>query len=159
MGVRMSCSRRPLAGSGYVKPDNPALEVQNNCALAALMAAREEQDSALQGMWTSGDHKMETILPPPPPVYTIPPSDTCFEVDGHFYKVPDVERALELNKSFTELAEERAKEEAKWAAHWTDPSAIAVVSTHVSEPMISETKIESTDDTDTLPIIEITELS
>lgn len=169
MGVRMSCSRRPLAGSGYVKPENPMLEVQNNCALAALMAAREEQDSALHSMWTGGPTADTTL---PPPVHTVPPSDTGFYVDGHFYKVPDVERAEALHKSLTELAEERAKEEAKWAAHWTDPSAATVSvkpawedDTGPTQAMITHvdasTKKEFVDDdTDTdIPSLEISELS
>jgi hypothetical protein len=173
----MSCPARRNLGSGYVKPEDPELEVQNNCALAALMAAREQQDAALQSMWT-GDTapipKAETALPQP--VYTVPPSDTAFFVDGHFYKVPDAERAEVLHKSLATLAEERAKEEAKWAAYWTDASAATVAvkpawendteltqTSRVSEPLVSEpleTKTESADaEDDAYPRIVVSELS
>lgn len=165
----MACPRSRLAGSGYVKPDNPELEVQNNCALAALMAAREQQDAVLQGMWTSSAEAPEAKKEPqlPPPIHTVPPSDTCFEVDGHFYKAPDVERALELHKSLAALEAARAKEEAAWSAHWTTmPSAQPtpawetnteiVEVTRVSEPV---TKTEVTVTHDDVPILEVSELS
>lgn len=171
----MSCPRRRLAGSGYVKSDNPELEVQNNCAMAALMAAREAQDAALQGMWISNAEVPEAKKEPqlPPPVHTVPLSDTCFEVDGHIYKAPDVERAMELHKSLTELEAARAKEEAAWSAHWTQPPAVPapawetnteiVELTRASDPLElnpdnktdSETNTEITD----LPTLEVSELN
>jgi hypothetical protein len=164
-----------MDGSGYVKPEDPDLEVRNNCALAALMAAREEQDAALQSMWTGGAGAAATAGSFPMPVHTVPPSDTCFEVDGHFYKIPDVDRANELQKSLAELAEARAKEEAAWAAHWTDPSAVSVPVKpawendivlkdapveHVSDLLVAEPEPETKTETDTdLPQIEVSELS
>lgn len=154
----MSCARRRLAGSGYVKPDNPELEVQNNCALAALMAAREQQDAALQGMWGDpAETKTESRLPPPIP--TVPPSDTCFEVDGHFYKVPDVERAEALHKSLATLTEERSKEEAKWAAHWTQPAPNTEIVEQPASGAETKTELSNATNTSGLPHIEITELS
>jgi hypothetical protein len=159
----MSCARRRLAGSGYVKPDNPELEVQNNCAIAALMAAREAQDAALQAMWTGEEEKKEPQLPPP--TYTVPPSDTCFPVDGHFYKVPDTERMVAVEVSLRSLEEARAKEEAAWSAHWTQPAPACETNTAItvtpsaSEPLDPGTKIESMPDNTEIPRIEVTELS
>ena len=115
----MSCSRR-MEGSGFVKSENPELEVQNNCALAALMAAREAQDIHFHGAWTDVSSEETELKTLPPPITTIPPSDTCFQVDGHFYKIPDPVRAKAIESSLEELAAKRAKEEAKWAAHWID---------------------------------------
>ena len=169
----MSCPSRRMDGSGYRKPEDPDLEVRNNCALAELMAAREAQDAALYGTWTGGaTATADTSLPPP--IYTIPPSDTCFEVDGHFYKIPDVARAREIQKSLEELAAEREKEEAKWIAYWKEAAPVAPrpaweiteeVETRVSVPLVSEslepeTKIEAETETtnnSTLPQIEISE--
>lgn len=157
----MSCARHRLAGSGYVKAENPELEVQNNCALAVLMATREQQDAALQNMWGDPvETKKERNLPPPIP--TIPPSDTCFEVDGHFYKIPDVERAEALHKSLTVLEEERAKEEAAWSAHWTTmpPAPAWETNTEIVEQPTKDAKTKtSASGISDLPHIEITELN
>jgi hypothetical protein len=120
-----------MAGSGYVKSENPALEIENNCAFAALMAAREAQDAAFNKAWISEEEESEvldvseapvlTTTEPtlPLPVTSVSPSDTCFQVDGHFYKVPDAERIGTIEAALIELAAARAKEEASWAAHWT----------------------------------------
>ena len=142
-----------MAGSGYVKPENPALEVENNCALAALMAARESQDAAFNKAWIAEEESEADVLDVseapvvitteptlPPPVTSVPPSDTCFQVDGHFYKVPDAERIGTIEAALIKLAAARAKEEASWAAHWT------------SAP---ETKTET--NTDELPQLEVNE--
>lgn len=143
-----------MAGSGYVKPENPALEVENNCALAALMAAREAQDAAFNKAWVAEEEEKSEVLDVseapvvtateqtlPPPITSVPPSETCFQVDGHFYKVPDAERIGTIEAALTALAAERAKEEAAWQAHWT------------SAP---ETKTET--NTDELPRLEVEEL-
>jgi outer membrane biosynthesis protein TonB len=71
------------------------LESQNNCALAALIAAREEQDTALKSMWTGSIRSSDTIDPTPT-----------------------------LHDSLRALEEMRAKEEASWAAHWTSVTAV-----------------------------------
>ena len=127
-----------MAGSGYVKPENPALEIENNCAFAALMAAREAQDAAFNKAWVAEEEteKSEvldiseapavTATEPtlPPPVTSVPPSDTCFQVDGHFYKVPDAERIGTIDAALIELAAQRQKEEAAWQSHWTSASEI-----------------------------------
>ena len=171
----MSCPARRMDGSGYRKPEDPDLEIRNNCALAELMAAREAQDAAIYGAWTGGATATkgpDTSLPPS--IYTTPPSDTCFEVDGHFYKIPDVARAREIQKSLEELAAEREKEEAKWAAYWKEvpqsvkpaweESDVLMTGPRVSEPIVSEplepetkTEAEATNTGD-LPQIEVAEL-
>jgi hypothetical protein len=141
-----------MAGSGYVKPENPAMEIENNCALAALMAARESQDAAFNKAWvaeeeTAKSEVLDVSEAPvveqtlPPPITSVPPSETCFQVDGHFYKVPDAERIGTIEAALIKLAAARAKEEASWAAHWT------------SAP---ETKTET--NTDELPQLEVNEL-
>ena len=146
-----------MAGSGYVKPENPALEVENNCALAALMAAREAQDAAFNKAWVAEEKEkvgesevLDVSEAPvvtateqtlPPPITSVPPSETCFQVDGHFYKVPDVERIGTIEAALIELAAARAKEEAAWQAHWTNAP---------------ETKTET--NMDELPHLEVEEL-
>ena len=143
-----------MAGSGYVKPENPALEIENNCALAALMAAREAQDAAFNKAWVAEENEKSEVLDIseapvitateqtlPPPVFTTPLSETCFLVDGHTYKIPDVERAREIQKSLEALEAQRQKEEATWATYWKTPP---------------ETKTET--NTDELPHLEAEEL-
>ena len=134
------------------------LESQNNCALAALIAAREEQDTALKSMWTGSIRSSDTIDPTPT-----------------------------LHDSLRALEEMRAKEEASWAAHWTtEVTADAVTPAwennteleKVSEPELepkpeskaepepkskaepeSEPEPEPKQESEPLPTIEITELS
>ena len=170
----MSCPARRMDGSGYRKPEDPDLEIRNNCALAELMAAREAQDAAIYSAWTGGATASATATKGPdtslpPPIYTTPLSETCFLVDGHTYKIPDVERAREIQKSLEELAAEREKEEAKWAAYWKEAAPIAPrpaweateeVETRVSVPLEPETKTEAeTEAPNTeLPHIEVTDL-
>ena len=140
------------------------------------MAAREAQDTAFYGAWT-GEAAVTatataTAIPAsslPPPVFTVPLSETCFQVDGHIYKIPDEERAREIQKSLEELAAEREKEEAKWAAYWKEAAPVAprpawetteeVSEPHVSEPRVSEPIDFSVAETKTedLPQIEVTE--
>jgi hypothetical protein len=116
---------------------NLDLELQNNCALAALIAAREKQDAALKTMWTGSDTD------------TAPPSDTSCKV----------EQVKTLHDSLRALEETRAKEASAWAAHWTT-SVIkpawennTELEKELAEP---ETK---TGVSEVLPTIEITELS
>ncbi len=140
------------------------LESQNKCALAALIAAREEQDTALKSMWTGSIRSSDTIDPTPT-----------------------------LHDSLRALEESRAKEEASWAAHWTtEVTADAVTPAwennteleKVSEPELEpkpeskaeqepkpvskaeqepkpkpEPKPEPNPESEPLPTIEITELS
>ncbi len=164
----MSCPLRRNDGSGFKKAEDPELEVHNNCALAELMAAREAQDAALYSAWT-GEAATATAVPAPtsslpPPVFTVPLSETCFQVDGHIYKIPDEERAREIQKSLEELAAEREKEEAKWAAYWKEAAPVAPrpaweTTEEVSEPRVSEPIDFSVAETKTedLPQIEVSE--
>jgi hypothetical protein len=168
----MSCPLRRNDGSGFKKAEDPELEVRNNCALAELMAAREAQDAALYSAWT-GEAAAVTVTDTsapapasslPPPVFTVPLSETCFQVDGHIYKIPDEERARKIQKSLEELAAEREKEEAKWAAYWKEAAPVAPrpaweTTEEVSEPRVSEPIDFSVAETKTedLPQIEVSE--
>jgi hypothetical protein len=168
----MSCPVRRNVGSGFKKAEDPELEVRNNCALAELMAAREAQDAALYSAWT-GEAAAVTVTDTsapapasslPPPVFTVPLSETCFQVDGHIYKIPDEERARKIQKSLEELAAEREKEEAKWAAYWKEAAPVAPrpaweTTEEVSEPRVSEPIDFSVAETKTedLPQIEVSE--
>jgi hypothetical protein len=116
-----------MEGSGFVKHEDPVLEVQNNCALAALMAEREAQDATLYKAWTDASSSI------PPPILTVPLSDTCFQVDGHVYKIPDVIRAHEIEKSLEELTAARDKEKAKWAEHWTKEETVSIPYLQIEE--------------------------
>jgi len=184
----MACPARRIEGSGYRKSEDPDLEIRNNCALAELMAAREAQDAVFQSAWTGGEMATATATAVPtvvsdisgtalpPPVFTVPPSDTCFEVDGHFYKIPDVARARGIQKSLEELEAERKKEEDHWATFWknTAPAlakpaweesdTLDVSGPRVSEPLdfgAAETKTEAETPTESvdpdLPRIEVSE--
>jgi hypothetical protein len=136
------------------------------------MAAREAQDAALYSAWT-GEAAAVTVTDTsapapasslPPPVFTVPLSETCFQVDGHIYKIPDEERARKIQKSLEELAAEREKEEAKWAAYWKEAAPVAPrpaweTTEEVSEPRVSEPIDFSVAETKTedLPQIEVSE--
>lgn len=175
----MSCPARRMDGSGYRKSEDPTLEVRNNCDLAALMAAREAQDATFQSAWTGGESTAtNTSISQselPPPVHTVPLSETCFEVDGHIYKIPDPNRAQEIEKSLEKLAAEREKEEAKWAAYWKEKEAAVppkpaweesdeVVRERVSEPLdlgteLAETKTDAEKTNTDCPQIDVSELA
>jgi hypothetical protein len=98
----MSCPRRRPEGSGYQKPSDAALAAANEKALASLMAARYQQDEALYGAWAAATDCSDSS----PPASSTPGADIV-EVDGHYYRFPDVEHVKHMEENLTNLIADR----------------------------------------------------
>jgi hypothetical protein len=154
----MACPARRKDGSGYTKPTDTVLQAENDAAFAVLLAEREAQEAQWRAAYTAPEPAVEegsiedalrrvhlTSVPLTHPEPTVPPSETCFEVDGHYYKLCDPERAAELSKALDEREAARRREDDHWKAIWKEVSGgdcepVSVV------PVVEHTDIWMKDD-------------
>ena len=105
----MACPRRRCDGTGYQKPTDAALAATNEKALAALMAARSQQDRALYGAWTTA--VVDCSSEPLSPASSTPGADVV-EVDGHYYRFDNPGNAEKIQKDLEKLVADRGYQNA-----------------------------------------------